>query len=134
MRETKGKGSSNENLTDMGAVVRQGTFSHEALTLTVPSLRAKQTLMDRNLFVLAILPLALCACATRGDMEADRVAQEDAFKSQDDAACRAADKKAGTPAYDACRQDLATRRAQKAEIDYQKARDFDRVLGGLDNL
>ena len=105
--------------------------------MTGPSLRPKQPPMMRRLGLLALLlPLlmALSACATRGDIETDRKAAEEAHKAEDDAKCRATSTKPGETAYDACRQDLATKRAKKAVIDYQKARDFDRVLGGLDDL
>ena len=92
--------------------------------------------MKRLAFLAVLLPLstALSACATRGEIEADRKAAEEAHKAEDDATCRATNTKPGETAYDACRQELATKRAKKAVIDYQKARDFDRVLGGLDNL
>ncbi|MEM7192052.1 MAG: hypothetical protein AAF405_04145 [Pseudomonadota bacterium] len=86
-------------------------------------------------FLVGLLPLALMlsACATRGDVEARRAADEQAFKAEDDAKCRGANMKPGETAYEVCMQDLARQRAQKAEINYQKARDFDRVLGGLDH-
>jgi len=93
--------------------------------------------MMRRLAFLAVsvpLSISLSACATRGDIEADRKATEEAHKAEDDAKCRATNTQPGETAYDACRQDLATKRAKKAVIDYQKARDFDRVLGGLDDL
>ena len=80
------------------------------------------------------LGIALTACASRSDIEAGRLAKEEAAKAEDDAKCRSANRKPGEPAYEACRQELATKRAAKAEIDYQKARDFDRVLGGLNDL
>lgn len=80
------------------------------------------------------LVLALPACASRGEVEAGRLAKEEASKAEDDAACRSANTKPGEPAYESCRQDLAAKRANKAEIDYQKARDFDRVLGGLNDF
>ncbi len=99
-------------------------------------MRLKQPPMMRRLgFLAVLLPLsiALSACAARGDIEADRKAAEEAHKAEDDAKCRAKNTKPGEAAYDACRQELATKRATKAVIDYQKARDFDRVLGGLDD-
>lgn len=92
--------------------------------------------MIRKALILApLLPLAvgLFACADREEIHADRVAKQAATEAEDDARCRDQGEP-GSPAYDACRQDLATQRAQKAQIDYQKARDFDRVLGGLDDL
>lgn len=100
-------------------------------------MKLKQPPMMRPSGLLAaalLLVLSLSACATRGDVEANRTAQEEANKAEDDAKCRAANTKPGETAYDDCRQDLATKRAKKATIDYQKARDFDRVLGGLDDL
>ena len=102
--------------------------------MTVPCLGAKQPMMMRPLLVpLALLSLAtaLTACASRSEIEAGRLAKEEAAKAEDDAQCRSRNAKPGEPAYEACRQELATKRATKAEIDYQKARDFDRVLGGL---
>ncbi len=80
------------------------------------------------------LGIALTACASRSDIEAGRLAKEEAAKAEDDAKCRSANAKPGEPAYEACRQELATKRAANAEINYQKARDFDRVLGGLNDL
>jgi len=90
--------------------------------------------MTRWLLVLAALTslaLSVSACASRSEIEAGRLAKEEAAKAEDDAKCRSANAKPGEPAYEACRQELATKRATQAEIDYQKARDFDRVLGGL---
>jgi len=72
-------------------------------------------------------------CADRKEIHADRVAQQVNQDAEDEAACRAKGEP-GTAEYDACRQVLANERAQKAEIDYQKRRQFDRVLGGLDDL
>jgi hypothetical protein len=83
--------------------------------------------------VLALSLAPILGCADREQIQAERVAAQAAAEADDDAACRAR----GTPGsaeYDACRQDLQARRAKQAEIDYQKARDFDRVLGGLDDL
>ena len=88
------------------------------------------------LILAALLPLwlGLAACASREEIEAGRVATQAANEAQDDAKCRSAEVEPGSPEYDACRQELATQRAKQAEIDYQKARDFDRVLGGLDDI
>ncbi len=87
------------------------------------------------LIVIALLPLwlGLFACASREDLQAERVAKQAASEAEDDAKCRA-NGEPGSGEYDACRQDLAAQRARQADIDYQKARDFDRVLGGLDDL
>jgi len=103
--------------------------------LTVPCLGAKQLAMMRlfpAVLALLLLPAAVSACASRGDVEAGRLAKQEAAQAEDDAKCRSTNAKPGEPAYEACRQELASKRAAKAEIDYQKARDFDRVLGGLD--
>ena len=92
--------------------------------------------MVRRAFILALLvPLAtgFSGCADRKEIHADRVAQQVAKDAEDEAACRPKGGP-GSAEYDACRQELANKRAQKAEIDYQKRRDFDRVLGGLDDL
>ncbi len=67
--------------------------------------------------------------------ETDRKAAEEAHKAEDDAKCRATNTKPGETAYDALPAGLGDESApKKAVIDYQKARDFDRVLGGLDDL
>ena len=92
--------------------------------------------MVRKALILAVvLPfgVGLFGCADREEIRAQRVAQHAAIDAEDDAACQARGAP-GSAAYDACRQGLATQRSKKAEIDYQKARDFDRVLGGLDDL
>jgi hypothetical protein len=92
--------------------------------------------MIRKALILAVfLPLGvgLFACASREEVDAGRVAQQTATEAEDDTACRAEDEP-GSQAYDACRADRGADRARKADIDYQKARDFDRVLGGLDDL
>ncbi len=101
--------------------------------MTVPCLTPKHSKMKSFSLLVAWLgvALALTACASRSDIEAGRLAQQEAAKAEDDAKCRSTNAKPGEPAYEACRQELATKRATKAEIDYQKARDFDRVLGGL---
>ena len=102
--------------------------------MTVPCLGAKQIAMSRQFPFLAViisLAIALSACASRSEIESGRLAKEEAAKAEDDAECRSTNAKPGEAAYEACRQELETTRATKAEIDYQKARDFDRVLGGL---
>ena len=86
--------------------------------------------MRRQLTVLLLLaPLAASqGCATQG--QATRGAEQAAPASEDDAACQ---KKGApeSPAYKACREELAEARAraQQAAIQEQKRRDFDRVLG-----
>ncbi|ODR94849.1 hypothetical protein AUC69_03325 [Methyloceanibacter superfactus] len=92
--------------------------------------------MVRKAFILALLaPMAtgFFGCADREEIRADRVAQQVAKDAEEEAACRPKGDP-GSAEYDACRQELANKRAQKAEIEYQKRRDFDRVLGGLDDL
>jgi hypothetical protein len=80
-------------------------------------------------FVLVLsLGAGLLACADRQEIKARQMADEASANAEDDATCRAK----GTPGsanYDTCRQNLADQRARKAEIEYQKRRDFDRVLG-----
>jgi hypothetical protein len=92
-------------------------------------------MMRRSVMLALALPLGMAAvgCADREDIRAERVAQQAASEAEDDATCRARGEP-GTAPYDTCRQALSAQRAKKAEIDYQKARDFDRVLGGLDDL
>ena len=92
--------------------------------------------MFRNILILAALsPLwfGLFACASGEDLQSERVAKQAANEAEDDAKCRSANTGPGSEAYETCRQDLAGQRARQAEINYQKARDFDRVLGGLDD-
>jgi hypothetical protein len=93
-------------------------------------------MIRKALLLTALLPLWLCltACASREDLQAERVAKQAATEAEDDAKCRASNVEPGSPDYDACRQGLASQRAKQADIEYQKARDFDRVLGGLDDL
>jgi hypothetical protein len=87
-------------------------------------------MVRKSLILAALLPLwaGLFACASREEIHAERVAKQTAAEAEDDATCRGKGAPGSAP-YDACRQNLAAERAQKAEIDYQKARDFDRVLG-----
>jgi hypothetical protein len=75
----------------------------------------------------------LFGCASQDEIQAERVAKQAATEAEDDTACRAAGEP-GSQAYDTCRADKTAERARQADIDYQKARDFDRVLGGLDDL
>lgn len=92
--------------------------------------------MVRKALILAVLlpfGVGLAGCASREDIQADRVAQQAATEAEEDAKCQAG-AEPGSDAYIACRQGLANQRAQKAEISYQKRRHFDRVLGGLDDL
>jgi hypothetical protein len=105
--------------------------------MTAPSFRLKQRHMIRKALILAaLLPLwaGLFACASRDELQAERVATQAVNEAEDDAKCRAANAEPGSPQYEACRKDQAAQRARQADIEYQKARDFDRVLGGLDDL
>ncbi len=93
-------------------------------------------MVRKSLILTALLPLwaGLFACASHEEIQADRVAQQAATEAEDEATCRAQGAPGSAP-YDACRKDLAAQRAQKAEIEYRKRRDFDRVLGaGTDGL
>ncbi len=95
-------------------------------------------MVRKSLILAALLPLGagLFACASREEIQAQRVAKQVAVEAEDDTTCRRQGPPDSAP-YDACRKTLAAQRAQKAEIDYRKARDFDRVLGagtdGVDN-
>jgi hypothetical protein len=114
----------------------QGTLEGVLATIRPPSLWISNAPMVRRTLILAlVLPLAAAAigCASREDIEAKRMAEQAATQAEDDATCQAKGAP-GSAEYDACRRGLAAQRARKAEIDYQKARDFDRVLGGLDDL
>ncbi len=104
--------------------------------MTTPSLKRSNAIMTRNALSLAVLlplGLGLFACASREEIRAGRAAQQVSTDAEDDTRCRA-EGEPDTPAYTACRQNLAAERARQADIDYRKARDFDRVLGGLDDL
>ncbi len=119
----------------MRAVLRRD-FRPTVSTMTAPSLRLKQRRMIRTILILAVLSpvwLGLFACASGEDIQAERVAKQAATEAEDDAKCRSADVEPGSEAYETCRRELAGQRSRQAEIDYQKARDFDRVLGGLDD-
>ncbi len=95
-------------------------------------------MVRKSLIVILLLPLwvGLFACASHDDIQAERVAKQAAADAEDDTTCRKQGAP-GSPAYDTCRKTLAAKRYEKAQIDYQKARDFDRVLGagtdGVDN-
>jgi hypothetical protein len=86
----------------------------------------------RSYFILILLAAAAAGqgCATQG--QATRAAEQAAMESEDDAACQGKGAPE-SPAYDACRKELAEARAraraQQAAIQEQKRRDFDRVLG-----
>ena len=86
-----------------------------------------------TLSVLLPLCAGLFACASREEIQAERAAKQVAADAEDDTSCRAAGEP-GSKAYETCRADKTAERGRQADIDYQKARDFDRVLGGLDDL
>jgi hypothetical protein len=82
-------------------------------------------------FDLVVLSLLLTGGAVQGcatQNEAARAAEQAAEESEDVATCR---EKSGADkaVYEACRKAMAEARAQKAAIQEQKRRDFDRVLG-----
>lgn len=131
--------------SSLGADLSSQTGSLKAFTLagrprfaiiTTPSFWSSNGPMVREALILAVvLPfgLGLFGCASREDIQAERVAQQAVTEAEDDAKCQAG-AAPGSPAYEACRQALATQHSKKAVIDYQKRRSFDRVLGGLDDL
>ncbi len=84
-------------------------------------------------FVAAALLAPLQACADREQLEAKQVAQQADLAAADDARCREKGEP-GTEPYDDCREALAADRAKREAVQYQKARDFDRVLGAGTDL
>ncbi len=86
--------------------------------------------MLRAVFAIALLASLIGAlgCADREPLRAKQMAAEADAASADDAACKPKGAP-GTKPYEECRQQLAEARAQKNAIEYQKHRDFDRVLG-----
>ena len=80
-----------------------------------------------------LMPLAAVqGCATQSD--ASRAAEQAAAESEDAATCR---ERSGDndKAYEACRKAMVEARTEKAAIQEQKRRDFDRVLGaGTDGV
>jgi hypothetical protein len=88
-----------------------------------------------TLAVILPLSLGLFACASQEEgMRAQLAEKQAAGEAEDEATCRAK-VQPGTEAYDACRQALAAERAERAAVQEQKRRDFDRVLGaGTDGL
>ena len=79
-------------------------------------------------FLLLPMVAATAGCADREQIRAKQMANETAAASEDDATCRPKGAP-GTPGYDNCRKDLAQARADQSAVQYQKHRDFDRVLG-----
>ena len=71
---------------------------------------------------------ALQACADREQLETRQVAEQADLAAADDVRCRKKGEP-GTKPYKECREALAADRAKRDAIQYQKARDFDRVLG-----
>jgi hypothetical protein len=78
--------------------------------------------------VAALLLSALQACADRGELEAKQIAEQADLLAADDARCREKGEP-GSEGYDDCREALAAERAKRNAVQYEKARDFDRVLG-----
>jgi hypothetical protein len=93
------------------------------------TLSGKRSLGLRTHVIALMLLVAAAAgqgCATQD--QASQAGEHAAMESEDDTACR--EKGApDSPAYDACRKDLAAARVQNAAVREQKRRDFDRVLG-----
>ena len=87
----------------------------------------------RLAIVLWLIPLAAVqGCATQSDTS--RAAEQAAAESEDAATCR---ERSGDndKAYEACRKAMAEARTEKAAMQEQKRRDFDRVLGaGTDGV
>ena len=74
-----------------------------------------------------LIPLAAVqGCATQSD--ASRAAEQAVAESEDAVTCR---ERSGDDdkAYEACREAMVEARTEKAAIQEQKRRDFDRVLG-----
>ncbi|MGV1014475.1 MAG: hypothetical protein ACOYB4_05845 [Methyloceanibacter sp.] len=87
-----------------------------------------------SLAVVLTLGVGLLACAEREGMRAQNMAREATASAEDEATCRAKGEP-GTESYEECRKALAASRAERAAIQEQKRRDFDRVLGaGTDGL
>ena len=78
--------------------------------------------------IVGILLGTLQACADREQLETKQVAEQADLAAADDVRCREKGEP-GIKPYDDCREALAADRAKRASINYQKARDFDRVLG-----
>jgi hypothetical protein len=72
------------------------------------------------------LAASLIGCGDREQLRATQM--DEASAAEDDARCREKGEP-GTEFYDECRKALSEARAQRSAIQYQKARDFDRVLG-----
>ena len=87
-------------------------------------------IMPRILLAITLLLplLGVAACADREQLRAKQVAEETDAANADDAACRPKGAP-GTEPYQSCRKELAQARAERNAVQYQKRRDFDRVLG-----
>jgi hypothetical protein len=87
-------------------------------------------IMPRTILAIALLlpMLGIAACADREQIRAKQMAEVAEAANADDAACRPKGAP-GTQPYESCRKELARARAEKSSIQYQKSRDFDRVLG-----
>jgi hypothetical protein len=83
------------------------------------------------IFVLVVVSVSAGqGCASQGQETrvARQAAAQPATTSEEDAQCRTQGPP-GSPAYVGCRKALAEQRTQRAIIQEQKRRDFDRVLG-----
>jgi hypothetical protein len=82
----------------------------------------------RLAIAICLMPLATVqGCATQS--EASRAAEQAAEESEDAATCRERSGEEDDKAYEACRKAMAEARTEKAAVQEQKRRDFDRVLG-----
>jgi hypothetical protein len=83
-----------------------------------------------SIFPVAAFGLALAAASLIGcgDRQLRATQMDEGAAAEDDAKCREKGEP-GTEFYDECRKTLAEARAQRGAIQYEKARDFDRVLG-----
>ena len=78
--------------------------------------------------IVGILFGTLQACADREQLATKQVAEQADLAAADDVRCREKGEP-GTEPYNDCREALAAERAKRNAVQYQKARDFDRVLG-----
>jgi hypothetical protein len=96
-----------------------------------PKRRRSSPLRLLPIFILVVVSvLAGQGCASQGQETrvARQAAAQPATTSEEDAQCRTQGPP-GSPAYVGCRKALAEQRTQRAIIQEQKRRDFDRVLG-----
>lgn len=92
--------------------------------------RVRERSLRLRSYLIALILLVPAAvgqgCATQG--QATRATEQAATESEDDTTCRQKGAPE-SPAYDACRKDLADSHARASAVQEQKRRDFDRVLG-----